>query len=375
MITFRSNSKDPLHIQGAERIRKYIARQRLRQGDALPPVKELCDYLGLSYVTVHKALAVLARKGLVQPIRGKGTFVTGRGGAGQGPSQIGLVSVGAHASMLQQGYRLEMFRGIIETAGDQHVDVRMFSLKNPADRLSSQELRQMEIDGLLVMELTDPALMKRFVRSGVPVVVADSCLPDIPLNYVVCDNEGAATRSVKYLVEMGHRRIHYVGGATRHPVTNALVSSWDAEIRRRFYEIAMEQAGLVPVCHGGESGLDKKRVESLIKTCIRGNNRPTAVVTYDCAVAHQFIDGLKQAGISVPGDLSVVAVAGELTAEKGYSPLLSHNSFDFHGMGVQALRILMDRFSDPDMPMAQAAIHRVGFTFVEGETVATLRPS
>ena len=368
MITFRSNRKDPLHIQGAERIRKYIARQRLRQGDALPKVKELCDYLGLSYVTVHKALVVLAQKGLIQPIRGKGTFVTGRGGNVMGPSQIGLVSVGAHASMLQVGYRLDMFKGILETAGDHHVDVRMFSLKNPADRLASQELRQMEIDGLLVMELTDTMLMQRFVRSGVPVVVADSCLPEIPLNYVVCDNEGASLRAVKHLVGLGHRQIHYIGGVTRHPVTNALVSSWDAEIRRSFYEVAMKQAGLVPVCHGRVVDSDKQRVESFINAFSQNHNRPTAVVTYDCGVAHGLIDGLKRAGISVPGDLSVIAVAGELSVEKGFNSLLTHNAFDFHGMGVQAMRILMDRFRDPGMPMTQAAIHRMGFTFIEGAT-------
>jgi DNA-binding LacI/PurR family transcriptional regulator len=375
MITFRSNRKDPLHVQGAERIRKYIARQRLGQGDALPRVKELCDYLGLSYVTVHKALAVLARKGLIQPIRGKGTFVTGRGGVGNGPSQIGLVSVGSHATMLQVGYRLDMFRGIIETAGDQHVDVRMFSLKNPADRLSSQELRQMEIDGLLVTELTDTALMKRFVRSGVPVVVADSCLPDIPLNYVVCDNEGAATGAVRHLIGLGHRKIHYIGGSTSHPVTGVRVSSWDAEVRQRYYEVAMEQAGLPPVCHGKETDSLKQRVDIFIKAFTGGKIRPTAVVTYDIAVARVLLAELKRVGIDVPREMSVVAIAGLLGEVQGAIPLLTHNSFDFHGMGVQAMRILMDRFHNPGTPMTQAAIHRVGFSFVEGGTTAGPRPS
>ena len=375
MLTFRSNGTEPLHVQAAERIRKYIVRRRLRSGDAMPRLQELCDYLGLSYVTVHKALAILARKGLLQPIRGKGTFVTGRGGMGDGPGQIGLVSVGTYAGLLTVGYRLDLFRGIVETAGDQHVDVRLFSLGVPQERLSDRELRQMEIDGLLVMELTDQTMLRRFVRSGVPVVVADSCVPEVPLNYVVCDNEGAASQVVRHLLELGHRRIHYVEGYNRHPVTGTRVSSWDTETRRQFYTQAVEQAGLSAVCHGWEPVSDSiKRGDPafarLVRTLTRGRNHPTAVVAYDCAVAHRLVEAFGRAGVSVPRDMSVVAVAGLLAQERGANPLLTHCSFDFRGMGVQAARILLDRFRNPGASMTQAAIHRIGFAFVEGETTA-----
>lgn len=377
VLTFRSNRKDPLHEQAAERIRKYIVRQRLKPGDAMPRLQDLCEYLGLSYVTVHKALAVLARKGLLQPIRGKGTFVTNRGGSGHGPGQIGLLSVASCASLLAAGYRLDIFRGIVGTAAPEHVDVRLFSLRVPRERLTDRELRQMEIDGLLVMELTDATLLRRFVRAGVPVVVADSCLPDIPLDYVVCDNEGAAGHVVRHLVELGHRRIHYVEGYTTHPITEERVGSWDAAIRHKFYESAMVQAGLLPVFHEWKRERrgqhDDPAFESLARTLTSGQDRPTAVVAYDCAIAHRMVGAFERVGVMVPRDVSVVAVAGLLEAEMGHKPLLTHCSFDFRGMGVQATRILLDRFRNPGAPMTQATIHRVGYAFVAGDTAAPPR--
>ncbi|NLG55226.1 MAG: GntR family transcriptional regulator [Rhodococcus sp.] len=43
-------------------------------GDALPPVAELAEQYAVNRLTVREALGLLARRGLVETIRGKGTF-------------------------------------------------------------------------------------------------------------------------------------------------------------------------------------------------------------------------------------------------------------------------------------------------------------
>jgi len=53
-----------------------IDRGVLRRGAALPPERRMCDQLGVSRVTLRKALATLSRQGLVTPSHGRGWFVT-----------------------------------------------------------------------------------------------------------------------------------------------------------------------------------------------------------------------------------------------------------------------------------------------------------
>lgn len=61
------------------RVREEIARRitlgELAPGEQLPTERELGDQFGVSRVTVRRALASLARDGLVYAIQGRGTFV------------------------------------------------------------------------------------------------------------------------------------------------------------------------------------------------------------------------------------------------------------------------------------------------------------
>ncbi len=59
-------------------IRHLIERGGLRIGQPLPSERELADRLGLSRVTVRKALAGLVEEGQLTQRRGAGTFVAGR---------------------------------------------------------------------------------------------------------------------------------------------------------------------------------------------------------------------------------------------------------------------------------------------------------
>jgi GntR family transcriptional regulator len=71
-------SGTPLYLQLSSRLRAAIDAGRFRGGDALPSERELSDALGLSRVTVRKAIEELARSGLVVQRHGAGTFVAER---------------------------------------------------------------------------------------------------------------------------------------------------------------------------------------------------------------------------------------------------------------------------------------------------------
>jgi DNA-binding transcriptional MocR family regulator len=65
----------PVYRQIAERLRREIEAGRLREGEQLPPIRELARRLGVNRDTVALAYDALASEGAVESTVGRGTFV------------------------------------------------------------------------------------------------------------------------------------------------------------------------------------------------------------------------------------------------------------------------------------------------------------
>jgi GntR family transcriptional regulator len=65
----------PVYIQISDAIRAKIQSGKLLADSVLPPSEQICEELGITRMTLRQAYAVLAREGLVDAQRGRGTFV------------------------------------------------------------------------------------------------------------------------------------------------------------------------------------------------------------------------------------------------------------------------------------------------------------
>lgn len=66
---------DSLYLQIVERIRQWIMKGELKDGDLLPSERELAQKFDVSRVPVREALKVLEFLGAVKHVRGKGVYV------------------------------------------------------------------------------------------------------------------------------------------------------------------------------------------------------------------------------------------------------------------------------------------------------------
>lgn len=64
-----------LYEQVVERVRGMIEDGMYRKGDLLPSEKELMEMMGVSRITVREAMRILSEAGVIQTIKGKGSFV------------------------------------------------------------------------------------------------------------------------------------------------------------------------------------------------------------------------------------------------------------------------------------------------------------
>ncbi|MCU1571562.1 MAG: GntR family transcriptional regulator [Naasia sp.] len=68
----------PMYHQLRHRIIDDIARRGLRPGDLLPSEHQLCERFGVSRTVVRQALLQLEHQGIIDRVKGKGTFVAQR---------------------------------------------------------------------------------------------------------------------------------------------------------------------------------------------------------------------------------------------------------------------------------------------------------
>lgn len=69
------NSEEAIYIQLRNQIVVGIATSRLKEGDALPSVRQLADTVGINMHTVNKAYSVLREEGFVKIDRRKGAVI------------------------------------------------------------------------------------------------------------------------------------------------------------------------------------------------------------------------------------------------------------------------------------------------------------
>ncbi len=86
-ITIDESDRRPIYRQVADEIKGLIARGGLREGMALPPVRQVADDLGVNLNTIAAAYRELQKEGLLKVRHGSGALVSSRRIAQQDDSE------------------------------------------------------------------------------------------------------------------------------------------------------------------------------------------------------------------------------------------------------------------------------------------------
>lgn len=74
-MRINTESTVPVYLQVANEIKRSIKDETLKSGDMLPSDRVYCEELGVSHMTVKKAIDLLVNEGLVIRKKGVGTFI------------------------------------------------------------------------------------------------------------------------------------------------------------------------------------------------------------------------------------------------------------------------------------------------------------
>lgn len=173
---------------------------------------------------------------------------------------------------------------------------------------------------------------------NVPVVFVDRLPPaGYDADFVGTHNEGAAQRSVKHLIDLGHRRIALVSNI--EPVSS--VREREAGYVRALREagIAVRDEYILRDLVDGPEGAN-----SVVDICLNLGEPPTAIFAVNDHIALQVCDTLRGRNISIPHQMSVIGFDGLLRWVPG-GGYLTTSLQDFERIGRLAAETVIHRMN------------------------------
>lgn len=372
MPTFDYKSDTNLHIQVSQYLADMFAKGGWRQNDRLPSYRTLAKDLDVSVATVRKAVNELVDSGMVTGRPGKGMFLrqpipnrTRR------LKSIGLVSFCSRYTFFNQDYLMQILKGILLQSDADTIDVKLFSLRS--DRVfTPEEYNERGLDGVVLMAVSNEDYLRAFARYPMPVVAVDCFHPEVPLDFIACDNRQAGRHCVGELIRLGHRRIAYVDGWSTDPLSDNTtparpVESSDTVERRQAYFDAMIAQGLEPVVFQREG--HERWVEAVVERWVAMADRPTALISYGAKECLQLAEALEACGVRIPENLSAVAMASSEPVIHD-NRIISSCRMDFMEMGKDAVKCLKKRCTK--LRPEKAQISRIGFDWIEGDSIGSI---
>ena len=199
--------------------------------------------------------------------------------------------------------------------------------------IQNERISQLEKAGIVVLGKPGSDLDRLLRDKFKNVVVVGIDVNEVPFDRVRCDGYEAAKTAIRYLYDLGHRRIGYAGLKD--------ISAYDA-----YFDFFTEHNMKIDesVIHGYKSafGIDYKAACAFLQA--EKDLLPTAYFCSCDMIAVGIIRACRELKIKVPEELSVVGI-DNIEMGQIVSPMLTTVNVPVREMGRMAVKILLDRIN------------------------------
>jgi DNA-binding LacI/PurR family transcriptional regulator len=205
------------------------------------------------------------------------------------------------------------------------------------------------VAGVIVVPTRETASsINKLYNANIPLVVVDRQIRDLDLDTVVIDNVKAAHDLVTHLIDNGHRRIGTILASPE------IKTGYD---RYQGYVAALTERGIQVDSSLVRTGLPKETLgRQLVKELFDLPNPPTALFTGNNLLTVGALHGIKDLGLIVPDDLSLVAF-DDMEWYSVVSPTLTAAAQPTYAMGWAAADLILKRIVDPNRATEKILYH------------------
>jgi len=308
-----------------EYLRREIANGRLKCGSRAPSLSEMQMQFRVSRATVEKAYDILEQEGILIRRQGSGTFVAEEKSSSLTAGNLGLIM---HTNFAKGFYMLEVLAGVREEAARQGLELVW---------LSDDELKSTKDIGAILMSCDPTEALALNISERIPHALLFHHSPDFTC--ISADNFSGSKQATEHLLELGHRRIACLPSSDYDSISRqrlaghrAALAEWGVEADEKLTRYLFERRQ-----HGY-----RRSGELTIKKWLEDGwaaMNCTAILAHNDETAIGVIKALREEGLLVPGDISVVGFDGTEVSEL-CDPILTTIKVPLREIGITAVKVL-----------------------------------
>ncbi len=328
----------------------------------MPSIKDIARKAGVSHSTVSRALH---HSPLIAPETAARIRAIAQS-SGYVPSAVArsLVSritrtVGVVVTSIADPFIGEVVEGIESTANEHHYSVILAnSHADPELEIKVVDsFSERRVDGILVAASRVGALHgKRLAGAHVPIVLINNQHPGEFAHSVGIDNISASRAIVTHLLDLGHRRIAYIGDRLGYQSDTERFSGYRTALKSRRLAIASD----LVVRGDGKPAEGEQAANRLFRL----KHPPTAIFCYNDMTALGVLRAAGILGLKIPHDVSLAAFDDLFISSYTHPPLTTIRQPKYE-MGRRAMSILVQLLKG-EKP--QSRIKLPGDVIVRGST-------
>lgn len=333
-----------LREKSADRLQRHIEKHGL-WGRRLPSQRDLCRQLGISLVTVNRAVRILRQAGLLRSIPKRGTYVVPQPLPGAGVGARCRLIVVSHERQFDPrvpGYTTEIVGPLLAMSVEHNLDVIFTRIEELDDEEAFLKKYAPGATDQIVFVSTfrnlDPIRRIGRLCEGKKVMV-DHYVEGAGITGIVDDGVAGVGAMVRHLAELGHRRIAFYGNLYTG------INPWKCQ----GYREGLVGAGL---SYDEELVLQERPVEAVaeawVERLLARSVPPTAFVTADDARALLVVAALERRGLAVGRDVSVGGYGDTAGFGNAAAATLTTVHAEYRQIGELAADYLQGRLPDAD---------------------------
>ena len=368
-----------LYQRICDHVLEQIRRGELAPGARVASEMELAEQFQVSRITSKRALEVLRRWGVIERIRGKGSFVVSElpdlsqlgfaGGDDAPDSSSAPITLAFVLPDASEAYGLELLYAVEERCAEVGVHLllrRTLGQQSVEERVVEELTTGGRVDGLIVFPVHGEfynASLLRAVVDGFPLVLVDRYLSGLPVCAVHTDNVTAARALTERVLDAGHRSVAFVSTSPRNTssieerLTGFRAACVDRQ--RQYHELTDLRSTLPGAFSPAAVEADAVRIAEFART----HPDVTAFVVCEYNLARVVAKAL-------PGPDQPLIACFDSPTDPIDGPQFLHVRQDQREMGRQAVDLLLAQIHSEPVPTQSV----VGFRIVEAAT-GTPRPA
>lgn len=217
------------------------------------------------------------------------------------------------------------------------------SKNNEIEEDEVSNLIEYSVEGVIITDalLTSPAV-KRFVRNGIAVVLFNRYISNSSCSAVYCDNYSAGKQIGDYLIEKGHRYPAFISGPIQASTT--------IDRQKGFQEALAEGDISTLIIENGnytyEGGF------AAAKRLLTEHKHIDSIFCGNDISAYGAIDAIKQLGMSIPEDISIIGF-DDIEGSGWFSYSLTTWQQPVDKMVENTIRLLMNDLKEDSHPSTE----------------------